>query len=357
MSSSIDNADNKACVADKEGGDSTVHTAAKQIEDITIEKRQDVPIVVESTNNADNTDNIDRCAACGKEGEENNMNVCNKCKMAHYCNVSCKKKHKSKHKKKCDRRAAELRDEELFKKPPPREDCPICMLPLPIDAREYSFKSCCGKEICLGCICAMTMEEIRKGKKKEEVGMCAFCRSPHFSSKEEEVKRIKNLMESGNADAFLKFAAYYAQGVKGMPQDWAKANELLLKAGELGCAEAYSKLGNSYIYGRGGVEIDTKKAKYYLELAAMKGNVYARHNLGALEGKAGNHQRKYKHHVIAAKAGYRTSLDSVKQGFMAGLVTKYEYGTTLRAYQTRVDEMKSDMRANYIAFREWNGSR
>ena len=174
--------------------------------------------------------------------------------------------------------------------------------------------------------------------------MCAFCRTPAHSSNEEGIERIRKLMDNGNADAYHQLACYYAEGSNGMPQDWAKANELLLKAGELGCAEAYSKLGNSYIYGRGGVEIDTKKAKYYLELAAMKGNVYARHNLGALEGKAGNHQRKYKHHVIAAKAGYTPSLDSVKQGFMAGLVTKHEYGNTLRAYQTRVDEMKSKAR-------------
>ena len=31
---------------------------------------------------------------------------------------------------------------------------------------------------------------------------------------------------------------------------------------------------------RSGVEIDTKKAKHYFELAAMKGEVEARHNLG-----------------------------------------------------------------------------
>ena len=47
-----------------------------------------------------------------------------------------------------------------------------------------------------------------------------------------------------------------------------KANELLLKAGELGCAEAYRNLGMSYNNGLG-VEVDKKKAKHYYELAAM----------------------------------------------------------------------------------------
>ena len=76
---------------------------------------------------------VDVCANCGKEGSD--LNVCNKCKAAKYCNAACKKKHRTKHKKKCERRAAEiqaeLHEEQLFKQPPLKEDCPICMLPLP----------------------------------------------------------------------------------------------------------------------------------------------------------------------------------------------------------------------------------
>ena len=142
-------------------------------------------------------DNITTCAACGKEGEEDSMNICNKCKMVHYCNVSCKKKHKSKHKKKCDRRIAELHDEELFNESPLPEECPICMLPLPLDPRQSSFKSCCGKLICGGCTDTMLMEEIRKGKKKEELCICPFCRTLRPSSEEEDIKRMMNLMENG----------------------------------------------------------------------------------------------------------------------------------------------------------------
>ena len=39
---------------------------------------------------------VDVCANCGKEGRD--LNLCNKCKDAKYCNVACKKKHRSKHK-------------------------------------------------------------------------------------------------------------------------------------------------------------------------------------------------------------------------------------------------------------------
>ena len=137
MSSSIDNADNTStCVEDNEGDGSTEDISAKQlalqIDHLSIENEGcDIPTaIMASTNNADNTDNITiLCAACGKEGEEVNvnMNICNKCKMVYYCNVTCKKKHKSKHKKKCDRRVAELHDVDLFKESLPREECPICI--------------------------------------------------------------------------------------------------------------------------------------------------------------------------------------------------------------------------------------
>ena len=80
----------------------------------------------------------------------------------------------------------------------------------------------------------------------------------------------KKLMETNNAYAFDTFAGFYKHGTMGMPQDFAKANELLLKAGELGCAEAYRNLGMSYNNGLG-VAMDKKKGKHFLELAAMKG--------------------------------------------------------------------------------------
>ena len=128
-----------------------------------------------------------------------------------------------------------------------------------------------------------------------------------------------------------------------MPQDWPKSNELLLKAGELGCTEAYNKLGSSY-YNGDGVEIDKKKAMHYYELAAMNGNVKARHKLGCMEGEAGNYQRACKHFILAAKAGHEGSLEMVTKGFRSGYITKDEYESTLRAYHESQTEMKSEDR-------------
>ena len=274
------------------------------------------------------------CAACGKEGNSDNMNICNKCKMVKYCNAACKKKHRTKHKKGCERRVAELHEEQLFKEIEP-DECPICLLPMP-SVDQTSVNSCCGKNICNGCIYAMEMSE---GK-----DLCPFCPTPPASSDKEEIKRVKKLIDEGNAEACFLLAAYYDDGTHGLPQDQQKANELYLKAGELGCAGAYYNLGVSYDKGYG-VEIDKKKAKHYFELAAaMNGHVDARYNLGVLEEQAGNDQRSIKHFMIAAKAGDEGSLDSVKNRFKKGLVSKDEYANTLRAYQTRQEEMKSDER-------------
>ena len=179
------------------------------------------------------------------------------------------------------------------------------------------------------------MREEARGRGK--IGLCAFCREPKPSSVEEEIKRTKK------PDAFHQLAWYYATGEIGMPQDFAKANELWLRAGELGCAEAYYNLGVAHENGRG-VEVDKKKAKHFYELAAMNGDVDARYNLGRMEAQAGNIARAYKHYILSAKAGFKMSLDEVKKGYMKGFITKDEYANTLRAYQQRHDEMKSDDR-------------
>ena len=172
---------------------------------------------------------------------------------------------------------------------------------------------------------------------------CPFCREQDPSSDEEEVKRIEKLMDNGNADAFNVLANSYSVSDMGMQQDLAKANELWLKAGGLGCAEAYGNLGHAYEWGRG-VAVDKKKAKHYRELAAMGGNSEARASLACIEGNAGNHHRAYRHYAIAARAGQKQAMEAVKIGCTMGLVTTNDYETILRAYQKIHDEMKSDAR-------------
>ena len=103
---------------------------------------------------------------------------------------------------------------------------------------------------------------------------------------------------------------WYDQGLFGLAQDMTKALELWLKAGELGCAEAYLNLGMSYDQGTG-VEVDKKKAKHYYELAAIGGSIHARDSLGPLEGRAGNKQQAMKHYKSQQGQGIRNRSNRV----------------------------------------------
>lgn len=265
------------------------------------------------------------------------------------CDRDCQAAHRPQHNKACKKRAAELHDEILFRQPPQKDDCPICFLPLPINANDISFKSCCGKSICHGCTHAQLKEEVTRGKKTEDLGECAFCRQIDADTDEERLKQITLLVEKNDANAITILARYHAMGEMGFPQDLAKSAELLLRAGELGYAEAYYNLGNAYYYGRG-VEVDVKKARKYWELAAIGGKTNARNSLGITEGYAGNEEKAQKHFIIAARAGHGECLEKVRKGYARGVVTKDEYADTLREYQKRQDETKSEMRDEALKY-------
>eukprot|EP00985_Skeletonema_marinoi_P003285 scaffold1372_cov79-Skeletonema_marinoi.AAC.2 len=95
--------------------------------------------------NADaESDTMMCCAACGTPEElvdDVKLKDCSACKLVRYCGVQCQKDHRPQHKRDCKKRAAELRDEILFKQPEisHRGGCPICCLPLPIDATESTI--------------------------------------------------------------------------------------------------------------------------------------------------------------------------------------------------------------------------
>jgi len=144
------------------------------------------------------------CANCGREGSDV-TNTCNKCKMVKYCNAACKKKHRHKHKKECEehvklaaQRAAKLHDEELFKQPPPAEDCSICFLRLPTLHTGSKYKTCCGKVICSGCIFAPLYDDQGNEVDNEK---CPYCRTSSPDTNEEAIERSKKRMEVNDAHA------------------------------------------------------------------------------------------------------------------------------------------------------------
>ena len=244
------------------------------------------------------------------------------------------------HKKACRKRAAEMRDEELFKQPPPEEDCPICLLRLPVLASGSVYKSCCGKIICCGCDYAPMYDNLGNEIIERK---CPFCRTPAPYSDEEYNERLLKRVELDDAEAIFTVGCDYRDGQFGFPQDYDKALELFVRAGDLGCTEAYCNVGYAYENGNG-VEIDTKKADHYYKLAAIEGNEVARYNLGNNEQRAGNMNRALKHYMIAAGGGHNNALKQIQKLFTNGHATKDDYATSLRAYQAYLVEIKSTQR-------------
>ena len=210
------------------------------------------------------------------------------------------------------------------------DDCPICQLPLPLDAAQSSFRVCCMKLVCNGCVLAA-----RKRNMKD----CPFCRTP-APEESQTLALIKKRVDAGDPVAIHYLGIKYRFGRYGLEKDMARAVELYERADELGVRKARFNLGVLYAGGTD-VEKDTAKAFRHYEAAAMCGDVSARYNLGCEEHRAGNNDLVLQHWMISAKLGHEKSLNKVKRLFMNGHATKAHYATALRGYQSAVEEMKS----------------
>ena len=182
---------------------------------------------------------MDCCADCGSvAGEGVSLKACKSCMLVKYCNVNCQRNHWPTHKKVCKLRAAEIRDEALFKDPPPKEDCPICFLPMPVkliacmtlppatilsvpiynyaEANEElanngtaNFYSCCGKSICGGCI-----HSCRESGNDDK---CPFCKADRNGITDEEiVEEMMKRVKANDAVSICKLANDYYHGAIGL---------------------------------------------------------------------------------------------------------------------------------------------
>jgi len=305
-----------------------------------------MPTNTQDMSNTSENINISTCANCGK-GEEADINLksCNACMMVKYCSRDCQIAHRPQHKKECKKRAKELHDEKLFKQPPPEEDCPICMIKLPLLRPARVYMVCCGKVICRGCIHA-----VRSRATKLEDDICPFCRQLPSSGDDEVIKRYEKRIEMNDPRAMFGLGGCYAEGLHGVTPSHNKALKLHRRAAALGFPDANFSLSCFYKNGSIGVERDDKKAIHYAELAAMGGNVIARANLGRTEGNAGNTNRALKHYLIAARGGDVMSVKLICEYYSTGYATKDDYEKALRYHQEYLDEIKSDQRDEAAAF-------
>ncbi len=287
-------------------------------------------------------DDVDEiCASCGITGGDNiKLKNCTACKLVKYCCVECQRNHRSQHKRACKKRAAELKDELLFKQPESTHlgDCPICLLPIPIattqDDLKFTKMSCCSKLICDGCEHANDLRE-------EEAGLpmrCIFCRQP-IPETDEEIE----LNEKKRAEANDPLALYQVGGHRFNRGDSATAIEYWEKAAEMGEIGAHYSLSRVYGEGRG-AEMDRNKFVYHLEQAAIGGHPIARDSLGEWEEAKGNIDKAVKHYIIAANLGYDASIERLKNSYVEGVINKEDFAAALRTHQAAVDAMKSPQR-------------
>ena len=210
------------------------------------------------------------------------------------------------------------------------DDCPICQLPLPLVRRKSTFRVCCMKEVCNGCVWAALKRGMRD---------CPFCRTP-VPNESQSLALVRKRVDAGDPTANWFLGTKYEQGQYGLEKDVTKAVELYERAAELRVKGAHYNLGCLYREGTD-VEKDMAKAIRHYEAAAMCGDVFARFSLGLFESHARNFDLALQHWLISAKLGEQNSLNKVKNLFVKGLATKADYAAALRGYQNAVEEMSS----------------
>ena len=253
-----------------------------------------------------------------------------------------------------------ISDDKLFQDPPPKEDCPLCMQPVPYAIGlcdvGTTYMPCCGKSICEGCVVAAHGAMIEG----ELNPLCPFCRIrlPNSNNVNRmKLKQCKQRMKLDDASAFYTLGRAYQHAGWGLPVDDEEALKWMKKAADLGHPDAHHIIANAYYEGQHGVDIDMNKAIHHWKLAAIGGHEGARLNLGSMDYNDDNIDRAMKHYIIAAKSGMNEALKEVREGYKDGHVTKDKYANTLRAFQVSVNEMKSVERDRVMGIYGTTGQR
>ena len=277
------------------------------------------------------------CSSCGvAEIDDIKLKPCDGCDLVRYCSDECKEDYRREHETSCKERAAELRDEILFRQPESTHlgDCPICFLPLPLEAwaGKRSLLPCCSTWICDGCLYA---ENARQHRQNVQDKKCPFCRHSLTNTNEEEL--LMKRVEANDPNALRQMGQKHFQR-----EEFFAAFRYWIKAAKLGDAVAHHKLALLYSEGEG-VENDEKKI-FHFEEAAIAGHPLARHDLGIHESRGERFERAVKHWIIAANLGNDKSLQELKNCYKDGLITNDDLAAAIRAHHAALAARKSPQR-------------
>lgn len=241
----------------------------------------------------------------------------------------------------------EITDDVLFAQPDSSHirDCPICLIPLPVDASDSTLTACCSQIICDGCGYANQKQELKKRARPK----CPFCRCLIPTSQTEAKKMFLDMMnrvQMDNPVAIGKVAShrYNDANFRGAFEYWTNA-------AKLGNTEAHYRLSIMYQLGHY-VRKDKGKEIHHLKHAAIAGHARARFNLGLIDGEQGNIERAVKHFTIAARQGDCKSLMILMPLHQIGVAID-DLAATTSAYHAAVKATESPARevaaANKVA--------
>ena len=256
----------------------------------------------------------------------------------------------------------ELKGADLFAPLPPTEDCAICFLPLSRFRPNSSYWACCGNMICTGCVgeneASIKKQNEEKSAGKKVAFTCPFCRelppSSYMYDDDECVRRLEARALKKDYIAVRSLGCYFYEGIYGLPKDDLKALDYWIRAVELGSPHACTDIGLCYSDGCGISKDMERKALFYI-IGAMRGDIYARHNIGNSEyNDRGNPEVGIRHWKIAAEAGSQPSLNKLKDiynadGEMPGkeFISKECMDSLYRVCHDAQEEVKSEGREKH----------
>ena len=229
------------------------------------------------------------------------------------------------------------------------EDCPICMLPFPIQAYHTHYCVTCGTTVCVGCMISTCAAHARDGgdaqKAVKESMTCPYCRSNAVNDDKFRLEKTTKLANAGHHEAMYRVGGYYFDGEMGLRQDKAEGLKWYHRAVEAGSGRAAYSIGGCYTKGDG-VEQDIDKALEYYQKATELEYIPAFQIVGVILLERGEIEEGMLNYRKAAICGliFDSLFDELRNGFKHGFITKDEYAFTLRENQKACYEMKSEAR-------------
>ena len=144
-------------------------------------------------------------------------------------------------------------------------------------------------------------------------------------------------------------------GIKGFKRDEKKAFKELMESADLGNRDACCLIARSYFEGDC-VKPDMNLAKYWYQIAAVRGCSASRVELASFDLKEKDPESAVRHLMISCRQGNDDGLDLLGRLYRRGLkrkhpfVTKDQYAEALRSHKKFSDSMKSEIRMAAVAY-------